>query len=100
VFVLVLAVPALLVVLLGYTVGYGLWSWLVGSAGAEPAGWVPRQSVDGLVLPGGCDTTIPSLLMAAASVDLPAVVVPGGPMLTGTFRGVRLGCFPGPPGPR
>jgi dihydroxy-acid dehydratase len=37
---------------------------------------------------GGCDKTIPSLLMAAASVDLPAVVVPGGPMLTGTFRGV------------
>ncbi|SDC89777.1 dihydroxyacid dehydratase [Geodermatophilus telluris] len=48
--------------------------------------------VDGLVLLGGCDKTIPSLLMAAASVDLPAVVVPGGPMLTGTFRGVPLGC--------
>jgi dihydroxy-acid dehydratase len=44
------------------------------------------------VLLGGCDKTIPSLLMAAASVDLPAVVVPGGPMLTGTFRGVALGC--------
>src|SRR4051795_725052 len=48
--------------------------------------------VDGLVLLGGCDKTIPSLLMAAASVDIPAVVVPGGPMLTGTFRGVPLGC--------
>jgi dihydroxy-acid dehydratase len=48
--------------------------------------------VDGVVLLGGCDKTIPSLLMAAASVDLPAVVVPGGPMLTGTFRGVALGC--------
>jgi dihydroxy-acid dehydratase len=48
--------------------------------------------VDGLVLLGGCDKTIPALLMAAASVDLPAVVVPGGPMLTGTFRGVPLGC--------
>src|SRR5690348_2840762 len=48
--------------------------------------------VDGLVLLGGCDKTIPSLLMAAASVDLPAVVVPGGPMLSGTFRGVPLGC--------
>jgi len=48
--------------------------------------------VDGLVLLGGCDKTIPSLLMAAASVDLPAVVVPGGPMLTGTFRGTPLGC--------
>ena len=44
--------------------------------------------IDGVVLLGGCDKTIPSLLMAAASVDLPAVVVPGGPMLTGTFRGV------------
>jgi dihydroxy-acid dehydratase len=48
--------------------------------------------IDGVVLLGGCDKTIPSLLMAAASVDLPAVVVPGGPMLTGTFRGVPLGC--------
>jgi dihydroxy-acid dehydratase len=45
-----------------------------------------------VVLLGGCDKTIPSLLMAAASVDLPAVVVPGGPMLTGTFRGAALGC--------
>ncbi|WP_037570494.1 IlvD/Edd family dehydratase [Phaeacidiphilus oryzae] len=48
--------------------------------------------VDGAVLLGGCDKTIPSLLMAAASVDLPSVVVPGGPMLTGTFRGRPLGC--------
>ncbi|GAA4611742.1 IlvD/Edd family dehydratase [Actinoallomurus liliacearum] len=48
--------------------------------------------VDGVVLLGGCDKTIPSLLMAAASVNLPAVVVPGGPMLSGTFRGVPLGC--------
>jgi dihydroxy-acid dehydratase len=48
--------------------------------------------IDGVVLLGGCDKTIPSLLMAAASVDLPAVVVPGGPMLTGTFRGAPLGC--------
>jgi dihydroxy-acid dehydratase len=48
--------------------------------------------IDGVVLLGGCDKTIPALLMAAASVDLPAVVVPGGPMLTGTFRGAALGC--------
>jgi dihydroxy-acid dehydratase len=48
--------------------------------------------IDGVVLLGGCDKTIPSLLMAAASVDVPAVVLPGGPMLTGTFRGVPLGC--------
>src|SRR6202167_74299 len=48
--------------------------------------------IDGVVLLGGCDKTIPALLMAAASVDLPAVVIPGGPMLTGTFRGQPLGC--------
>jgi dihydroxy-acid dehydratase len=48
--------------------------------------------IDGVVLLGGCDKTIPSLLMAAASVDLPAVVVPGGPMLTGHFRNEALGC--------
>ncbi|HWH97035.1 MAG TPA: IlvD/Edd family dehydratase [Pseudolysinimonas sp.] len=48
--------------------------------------------IDGVVLLGGCDKTIPALLMAASSVDLPAIVVPGGPMLTGHFRGEALGC--------
>ncbi len=48
--------------------------------------------VDAVVLLGGCDKTIPALVMAAASVDIPAVVVPGGPMLTGTFQGKPLGC--------
>jgi dihydroxy-acid dehydratase len=48
--------------------------------------------VDGVVLLGACDKTIPSLLMGAASVDLPAVFIPGGPMLNGTFRGQVLGC--------
>jgi dihydroxy-acid dehydratase len=48
--------------------------------------------IDGLVLLGGCDKTIPALLMAAASVNLPAVVISGGPMLNGTFRGQPLGC--------
>ena len=53
---------------------------------------VRANPVDGVVLLGGCDKTIPALLMGAASVDLPALVVPGGPMLTGTFRGVPMGC--------
>jgi dihydroxy-acid dehydratase len=48
--------------------------------------------IDAVVLLGGCDKTIPALLMAAASVDIPAVVIPGGPMLNGTFRGETLGC--------
>ncbi len=48
--------------------------------------------IDGLVLLGGCDKTIPALLMAAASVDIPAIVVPGGPMMTGYFRNAALGC--------
>jgi dihydroxy-acid dehydratase len=48
--------------------------------------------VDGTVLLGGCDKTIPALVMGASSVDLPAAVLPGGPMLTGTFRGKPLGC--------
>jgi dihydroxy-acid dehydratase len=48
--------------------------------------------IDAVVLLGGCDKTIPALLMAAASVDLPAIVVPGGPMLNGHFRGGMLGC--------
>jgi dihydroxy-acid dehydratase len=53
---------------------------------------IRANPIDGVVLLGGCDKTIPSLLMGAASVDLPALVVPGGPMLTGTFRGMPLGC--------
>lgn len=48
--------------------------------------------IDGVVLLGGCDKTIPALLMAAASVDIPAVVIPGGPMLSGHFRGEAMGC--------
>jgi dihydroxy-acid dehydratase len=66
-----------------------LWRNLAAMAIEE---MLRANPIDGVVLLGGCDKTIPSLLMAAASVDLPAVVVPGGPMLTGTFRGVALGC--------
>lgn len=53
---------------------------------------IRANPVDGVVLLGGCDKTIPALLMAASSVNLPALVVPGGPMLTGHFRGAPLGC--------
>lgn len=66
-----------------------LWRNLAAMATEE---MLRGNPVDGVVLLGGCDKTIPALLMAAASVDLPAVVVPGGPMLTGSFRGVPLGC--------
>jgi dihydroxy-acid dehydratase len=66
-----------------------LWRNLAAMAAEE---MFRANPIDGLVLLGGCDKTIPALLMAAASVDLPAVVVPGGPMLTGHFRGVPLGC--------
>jgi len=66
-----------------------LWRNMAAMATEE---MLRANPIDGAVLLGGCDKTIPSLLMAAASVDLPAVVVPGGPMLTGTFHGVPLGC--------
>ena len=66
-----------------------LWRNLASMAAEE---MIRANPVDGVVLLGGCDKTIPALLMAAASVDLPALVVPGGPMLTGHFRGVPLGC--------
>jgi dihydroxy-acid dehydratase len=66
-----------------------LWRNLAAMATEE---MLRANPIDGVVLLGGCDKTIPSLLMAAASVDLPALVVPGGPMLTGHFRGVPLGC--------
>jgi dihydroxy-acid dehydratase len=66
-----------------------LWRNMAAMAAEE---MFRANPIDGLVLLGGCDKTIPALLMAAASVDLPALVVPGGPMLTGTFRGQPLGC--------
>ncbi|WP_373356483.1 L-arabinonate dehydratase [Pseudoroseicyclus sp. CXY001] len=49
------------------------------------------QPVDGVVLMVGCDKTTPSLLMGAASCDLPAIVISGGPMLNGWFKGRRVG---------
>ncbi|MDX6257680.1 MAG: hypothetical protein QOJ11_4014 [Frankiales bacterium] len=69
-----------------------LWRNLAAMATEE---MLRANPIDGVVLLGGCDKTIPSLLMAAASVDLPAIVVPGGPMLTGHFRGQPLGCGTG-----
>ena len=66
-----------------------LWRNMAAMATEE---MLRANPIDGVVLLGGCDKTIPSLLMGAASVDLPSLVVPGGPMLTGTFRGVPLGC--------
>ncbi len=47
--------------------------------------------LDGVVLLGGCDKTTPSILMGAASVDLPAIFVSGGPMLSGKYRGQDIG---------
>jgi dihydroxy-acid dehydratase len=47
--------------------------------------------LDGVVLLMGCDKTTPSLLMGAASCDLPTIGVSGGPMLTGHFRGKQIG---------
>ena len=73
--------------------------------------WRPRSSIranplDGVVLLSGCDKTTPGLLMAASSVDLPAVMVTGGPMLAASTRaptsaralpcgGSRRSCWPG-----
>lgn len=47
--------------------------------------------LDGVVLLAGCDKTTPALLMGACSVDIPSIVVSGGPMLNGYFRGERVG---------
>jgi len=47
--------------------------------------------IDGVVLTTGCDKTTPAQLMAAATVDIPAIVLSGGPMLNGWFRGERTG---------
>jgi len=47
--------------------------------------------IDGVVLLTGCDKTTPSTMMGAASVDLPTIVVPGGPMLNGKYKGQDIG---------
>src|ERR1700709_1060824 len=47
--------------------------------------------IDGVVLTTGCDKTTPACLMAAATVNLPAIVLSGGPMLNGWHKGVRTG---------
>jgi L-arabonate dehydrase len=47
--------------------------------------------LDGVILLAGCDKTTPALLMGAASCDLPAIMVSGGPMLNGKFRGCDIG---------
>ena len=48
---------------------------------------IRAQPMDSVVLIGGCDKTLPAQLMAAASADRPAVVLPVGPMLVGHFKG-------------
>src|SRR3954467_10553842 len=47
--------------------------------------------MDGVILLCGCDKTTPSLVMGAASCDVPAIVVSGGPMLNGHYRGETIG---------
>ena len=52
---------------------------------------IRANPIDGVVLLTGCDKTTPSTLMGACSADLPTIVVPGGPMLNGRFKGECLG---------
>ena len=52
---------------------------------------IRANPLDGVVLMCGCDKTTPALVMGACSVDIPSVVVSGGPMLTGRFRGKSIG---------
>ena len=47
--------------------------------------------IDGAVLMGGCDKTTPALVMGAISADLPAILLPAGPMLRGNWRGQPVG---------
>jgi len=52
---------------------------------------IRANPIDGVVLLCGCDKTTPAQLMGAASADIPAIVVPGGPMLSGQWKDRRLG---------
>ena len=46
--------------------------------------------IDGVILTTGCDKTTPAALMAAATVNIPAIVLSGGPMLDGNYKGKKL----------
>src|SRR5690606_12829009 len=52
---------------------------------------IRANPLDGIVLLTGCDKTTPPLIMGACSVDIPTIVVAGGPMLNGKFRGGEIG---------
>ncbi len=52
---------------------------------------IRAQPMDAVIVIGGCDKTLPAQVMAAASVDLPTVVIPVGPMVVGHHRGEVLG---------
>jgi len=52
---------------------------------------IRANPIDGVVLLCGCDKTTPSLVMGACSVNIPAIVVSGGPMLTGNYKGNKIG---------
>ena len=52
---------------------------------------IRANPLDGIVLLTGCDKTTPSTIMGACSVDLPTLVVPGGPMLNGYWKGEKVG---------
>jgi len=52
---------------------------------------IRANPMDGVVLLCGCDKTTPALVMGACSVNIPAIVVSGGPMLTGKYRGKDIG---------
>jgi len=52
---------------------------------------IRAQPMDSVILMGGCDKTVPAQLMGAAACDVPAIQLVGGPMMTGTYRGERLG---------
>ncbi|WP_425637309.1 IlvD/Edd family dehydratase [Algoriphagus yeomjeoni] len=52
---------------------------------------IRANPMDGVVLMCGCDKTTPSLVMGAASVDIPSIVLSGGPMLVGRYKGKKIG---------
>ena len=52
---------------------------------------IRAQPMDAVILLGGCDKTVPALLMGAASAGVPAIMLVTGPMLAGSWRGERLG---------
>lgn len=54
---------------------------------------INAQKLDGMVLIGGCDKIVPAMIMAALRINIPTIIVTGGPMLPGEYQGRKFATY-------